>query len=317
MSQAPYLQVMTLRCEARALDTVHLPPFTGATLRGVMGRALRERSCITELEDCATCPALPGCSYGRFWETPARRVPDVALRGAAPPKSYVLEPPIYQMGRELAFGERLVFHLRLFGEARSHAVHFVQALASGLVRGVGRGQARMELLLAVAEGDGGEVAFYEDGRRVLPSGPLPSRRVAPDLKAEGRHSNVELEIATPLHLTRRGHTLESFDPRVFTIRLAERFEALSALYEGLPYQRLGSELITQAKQVRVKTQTLTNIQFERYSNRSRKRIPMSGVMGRVSLEHVSPEVLSLWRCAEHLHVGKQATFGFGRVHVRR
>jgi CRISPR/Cas system endoribonuclease Cas6 (RAMP superfamily) len=42
---------------------------------------------------------------------------------------------------------------------------------------------------------------------------------------------------------------------------------------------------------------------------------MKGIVGEVLLEDVHPRVVALWRCAEHIHAGKNATFGFGRVRV--
>ena len=79
----------------------------------------------------------------------------------------------------------------------------------------------------------------------------------------------------------------------------------------LDYQNL-QELARRARTVRIDTRF---VGFERRSDRS-GRVPMEGVVGRLTVADLAPPLVSLLAAAEWIHVGKQSTFGFGRISLR-
>lgn len=47
----------------RAPEEAALPPFAGSTLRGAIGRALRNLVCATKMPVCEGCPVRSACVY--------------------------------------------------------------------------------------------------------------------------------------------------------------------------------------------------------------------------------------------------------------
>ena len=77
---ANYLRKFKRKCfiksydfEIEALSTLNLPPYKGSTLRGGLGNALKEVSCVSKEKHyaCPGCPYRTGCVYSYVFETPA------------------------------------------------------------------------------------------------------------------------------------------------------------------------------------------------------------------------------------------------------
>lgn len=320
------VQCLVLKCTLEARSKVFLPPYAGTTLRGVLGHALRDRTCVTKAPQCSGCGVKNHCIYGTLWEPEAHDRPATRQGGVEVPRGYVIEPS--RVGEELHLspGGRVLVRVVLFGTMASFAFPVVQALADGVQQGVGDGGGIMSLVEVIAEeGDVGiEVKLHKESERLAALYPLPTRWVGipqgePSPSAWDQTCKVELRAETPLNLVAGGQTLERFDPVVFSKRLAERLECIADVYGkyGEIDRSECADLIAKAEAVRVERDAMEKVSFQRFSNRSGTRIPMYGIIGSVILSNVHARLLALWRTAEHLHVGKQATFGFGKVRVVR
>ncbi len=56
--------------------------------------------------------------------------------------------------------------------------------------------------------------------------------------------------------------------------------------------------------------------WERYSNRQQQRMQLGGVTGAVAYRGALDEFIPLMAFCEKTHIGKQTTFGLGRIAVR-
>lgn len=144
--------------------------------------------------------------------------------------------------------------------------------------------------------------------------PLGVRTLVPGRsRALPEPGRVTLTLETPLQLTERGKPATNLDPVTFTARLLDRYDRMHLYFEGRPSGLDHRHLRRVAGLARVVHADLVPERFERFSSRGGKRVPMQGLLGRVTFDHVVPDLHGLWRLAEVLHVGKQATFGFGKV----
>lgn len=78
-------EMAVMRCEftLRAQETVTLPPYLGATLRGAFGTALKEVVCTVPHGDCSRCWFREACAYPYIFETP---IPTAAAGGPVHPQ---------------------------------------------------------------------------------------------------------------------------------------------------------------------------------------------------------------------------------------
>ena len=312
------LQLNHARLEftCRARNTVTLPPFSGCTLRGAFGRALRQLSCITQLQSCPQCPHQGHCAFALMWEISGNstRGYDNALR------PYVVRGPIFSGHESIQPGESFSFQVKLFGSATLLAVELIEAMRLGLASDIGRGEGRLSVERVVFCGAHNQCLFSDGHYRTTEPLIPKSLHFAPSSPKESRHK-VRLICRTPLALKHRpqgspkSRDMIRFDPRVFTTRLADRFERLCQAYQEHEVPRLLGPLIQQAQGVEVLDESLSLTRFQRYSNRSKRRVPMKGLMGEVHLNHVPSQLAEFWQLAEAIHVGKQTVFGFGEVRV--
>lgn len=315
----PRLTMVTIGFELEAQDTVSLPRYTGATLRGSIGNALRDLACLTGFKTCDGCPQVHHCTYGAMWEEPPPDL-DMPTRYRAPPRPYVLEPVDHRGQHDFSRGERLRFRLKLFGRARNEVPHIVLAVRNAARAGIGRGRSRLELVRAWAEDEGAEHVLLYDAHRFHKCGELPERTVTPtvgalDVALAEIDAPIRLRLATPMQIKSKEKFDDVLDLVAVTARLTERLDAMSRAHEGVESTWDFMALRDAARAVTVVRSDITSERFDRYSTRSNKRIPMFGLVGDVTVRTVSPQLLALWRCADHIHAGKQATFGFGKVRV--
>lgn len=310
----PELRYATLEFELRAEQDAAFPRYSGSTLRGAIGTALRERACITGAPTCEGCPQYSVCAYGRLWESPPEPRADLPRRFADAPRPYVIDPGNYGNRTRFMPGDRLAFRIHVFGPGLDFIPWLVQAVAEAGRKGLGRGRGSFQLVRGSAVDARGEAMLLYANDRFSASTPVRVDALVPRRsRLLDRPGRVTLHLETPLQLVRNGRTEESLDPRILTARLLDRFDRMHLAFEGRPsgLDRLHLDRI--AGLARPLHVDLVPERFERHSRRGQQRVPMHGILGRVTFDHVVPELFGLWRLAETLHVGKQATFGFGKV----
>lgn len=319
----PRLGLIVVEIEARALGDAPLPPYLGATLRGSLGRALRHAVCVTEAPVCDGCHLIARCPYGSTWEAQAGQVGDLGALGRGEwPRPYVIG--VWRAPEHLRAGMTIRFRLVLAGRSRDFLPHYLVALRTALGDGLGPRRVPFVIERAVTTGltggphpDGRGLMLISDNE-LIPWAALPDTTLwnlvhrRQDL--EGRVHDVEL--ATPLALQVEGRLATTFNLEALVARLCERIDRLQLAWGGGFEPLLDFPVLQeQARSSRVVRIDTRLVAFERRSERS-GRVPMQGIVGRVRIADLPPAVVSLLAAVEWIHVGKQATFGFGRLGVR-
>lgn len=144
-STVPPVLFVVRRYVLRAPEAAALPPFAGSTLRGAVGRALRNLVCATKMPVCEGCPVRSACVYAALHDgyTP----PDVhSGSGTHAPAPLWLRD--LEAGRQLGPGDTIAFSMAAFGSA-IRSLPFVDEAIRALSRtGVGRGRRPLELVSA-------------------------------------------------------------------------------------------------------------------------------------------------------------------------
>lgn len=308
----PRLTLQAFTATWRAEGSLLLPPFPGSTLRGALGRALRPLVCITGADACDDCIHQPHCAYGYVFEGTLST--DAPKRLHTPHRPYQLDLPYTEAPLEIAAGATLTTGIKLFGSARAFTPTLIIALQAAGRLGFGHRRTPAALVEVTRfDPDGARVVVYREGEGFTPPVPAPPWVVEPAEPPAA--ALVRLHLETPLALKAGGALLTGFDPEVFTARLSERLDALSAAHEGnLPQWDFGW-FRRQAAAAEIVSADLRRAGQRRRSDRQRQHIEMEGIVGSVTLRHVHPAVLALWSCAEQVNVGKNAVFGFGRVRI--
>lgn len=298
-------------------DDAILPDYKGSTFRGVFGHALKKVVCALKRQDCKDCLLKEKCVYSFVFETPAARdEPGGRKRIASPPHPYVIEPPD-NTKTDYKKGEFFGFTLLLFGRANEQLPYFIYAFEQMGKMGIGRrieGKRPVFKLVSVAT-DGNLVYSSQDNK-------IKEGEFTQDLVAEGHlpeeyktiHS-LELTLQTPLRLKFENSFHANLPFHVLVRAMLRRVSSLTN-YHGdgeppLDYRGL----VERAKSVEISDSSLKWFDWKRYSNRQDQSMLMGGITGKVRYSGNLGEFVPLIRFCEKVHIGKQTSFGLGKIKI--
>lgn len=313
-SRAPTLRVLKLVCCLTTRDPVELPPFSGATLRGFVQGATRDRLCVLRLGGCGSCPRQARCGYGAVWE------PDGASGAAAMPVGLIpFAFPREMCARRLPVGTALEAVFHIIGDASAFVLDTVQGVRRACVSaGLGGAKARVRLERAYVEGASGRCEVWTSGAPVGESWALPEPWRLAMGALDQPASPVRVVMHTPLHEpdARRGRPLRRFDPARTLSAFARRAEALAARFGGdAPSPGWRAEVERAAADVRVRMHDARMMRVARWSAAQQRDVRYEGLVGQVELEDVNATLLGLLHAAPLLHLGERTHLGLGQVEV--
>lgn len=303
-----------LTCQAKlvACDPVELPAFTGSSLRGALGGALKAVSCVRGASRVCEkqCVAPDRCAYGELMETP---VPDDAPRRVRAsrfaPHPWVMTPP---RGGVLFPGDALEVTLTLFGDARRRIVDVIEALSHWQDMGLGKDRGGLELI-ALTDAKTGE-AIWRGGELSLAAASLETitLEAAPE---DDQTDQVELEFESPVQLIRSGDLVREVDLGELVYQCASRLELMASCHgergpEGVD-ARAWSRIARDAA-VELSRHDLAPIKIERWSSRQKRRHELRGLVGTLELRGELAPFLPLLRAGAVTHIGKGVSFGLGK-----
>lgn len=307
----PIIQVACFGFVCRLQEDALLPPFKGSTLRGALGKALRDSSCVLRSRGCPPCPLDPVCAYASLLEVPP--CPEEAQHRLWPsrPLPLVMRPPketqeVWQAGDEFEF------EVVLFGRAVDHLPQLVWGVQrmgeQGIGRRLGRNRPRFEL-----------IRVKQDGR-VISDGAMrsikrqPPRQIALNPRPEDpTHGRLRVDILTPLRMKHLDRYATSLPFELLAKAALRRAHVLSA-FHGRKELKIDDEaLLSKAAQVRTLHDGLRWFDWSRYSQRQGRRMKLGGLRGSIIYQGPIGEFLPYLRFAREAHLGKQTTFGLGEL----
>ena len=296
-------------------DDAILPEYKGSTFRGVFGHALKRVVCALRREDCESCLLRPQCVYVFLFET----LPQNHRNGASSPSPlhpYIIEPEI---GKQTHFekGSPFTFNLLLFGRANDYLPYFIYAFDQIGRSGIGKriDGKRPSFTLSSVSAMGQPVYSRETGKiapgefteniGAMLDGPVP------DADAD----RLSIHLLTPLRIKYENH-LEAKLPFHILIRGAlRRISTLCASFgDGEPDLDYRG-LVERAHRVGFGADNLHWFDWKRYSNRQDQSMLMGGIVGSATYEGNLSEYIPLMRFCEKVHLGKQTTFGLGKINI--
>jgi len=298
-------------------DDAILPPYKGSTFRGVFGHALKKVVCALKRQDCKDCLLREKCVYAFTFETP---IPGDDSGGrkriASPPHPYVIEPPDTAK-TDYKKGESFDFTLLLFGRANDYLPYFIYAFEQMGKMGIGRrieGK-RPAFKLTSVTADGNQV--YSSQNNKIREGKFTQDLVAENYLPEEYKTtrSIELTLQTPLRL-KFENSLHANLPFHLLVRAMLRRVSSLANYHGdgeppLDYRGM----VKRAESVEISGSSLEWFDWKRYSNRQDQSMLMGGITGKVSYSGSLGEFVPLIKFGEKAHIGKQTSFGLGKINI--
>ena len=292
-----------------------LPPYKGSTFRGVFGIALKKVICALKTQECAACLLLKQCLYPSIFETPQVCKPPLGANFASVPHPFVIEPPETE-STQFAPQAPFNFNLLLFGEINSNLPYFIYAFDQMGKIGVGRriNGRRGRFRLQVVRFDNRAIYSADDGILKSPE-PLPQLSLGDNESGRGKIANLTIHLKTPLRFKHRNHLSDKLPFHLLVRTMLRRVDALFTIYgHGKPNLDFRG-LIERAGAVKIASSDLRWSDWRRYSQRQSRAMQMGGLAGSVTYTGDLAEFMPLINCCETLHIGKQTTFGLGKIRL--
>lgn len=307
------------------------PAFPASVVRGMLGKALVDRFCPFGEPRCNPkggnrAQKRPPGSGGKKPPRPPTpadlcRLAEACPYGVLYAGSLTRRPPFALFVPEESAGghrpDRLI-ELTLYGPAwRDHA-WTLQALQDALAERVGEtGGWRIAEVARVRPERTTERLAGSD-LRDLPSdlepnllGLSPEPFLAP--------APVAVRFRSPTHLLLRGKTIPRDEPIPFDLLIKSTLDRFEGLYGAEASAVLSKEIRSvveaEAAEVELLEQEIEPAESSHVSKRSRHRLDLGGTVGRVLYAPDAAGFFHILRAAEILHVGKNPTFGCGRLQV--
>ena len=292
-----------------------LPAYKGSTFRGVFGHALKQVACALKRQDCPECILREQCIYARVFEVSIANGAKEGRHNSAIPNPFVIEPPPetktnYQKADLIECG------LILFGEFNRMLPYFVYAFKLMGEIGVGRriNGSRGRFTLQEVR-CGGEAIFSNSDSKLKAVDVTEDLRNSMPVGQSRAVGCVRVHLETPLRFKYEGRLSDGLPFHVLVRNMLRRASSLlSAFGEGEPDLDYKG-MVKRAYEVDVQKSDLRWTDWERYSNRQDRAMNLGGITGSVSYKGNLSEFMALLGFSEKVHIGKQTSFGLGKITV--
>jgi len=280
-----------------------LPQYKGSTFRGIFGHALRKVVCALKRQECEDCLLQKKCVYAFVFEN-------------AFIHPYVIEPPD-TTGTKYSKGDEFSFNLLLFGRANDYLPYFIYAFDMIGKTGVGKrinGKAGTFKLESVFSGD---QQVYSSGDGKMRQHDFTNELSLSDFRTEGSITlnSLEIRLKTPLRLKYLNHLESALPFHVLVRAMLRRISSLENSYGAGEPDIDYRELVKIAEAVTTSASSLRWFDWKRYSSRQEQSMLMGGITGNVTYSGGIAGFLPLIRFCEKVHLGKQTSFGLGKIEI--
>lgn len=296
------MKYASLQFNCRLLSPASFPFYAGSMLRGSLGAALRRGVCMTHESDCAACMLGQGCIFPKIFS--GRQ--DELL---TPP--FCIEPDL-AFPRKAGAGAVFSFGITLFAQAVDYAPFFVQACRMAGERGLGRGQAPARYIVEDVLQEGKSVYDASQGRLHA----LAAAQLAPPRLLDcAEESEATVELLTPLRFKAANQLSSQLDFAVLCNLIVRRVRALEAV-AGRQWQMEREEFgrfTEAARTIHTAESSLRWQDWTRYSGRQATTMKLGGMLGQATYRGKLGAFAEFLHFAALAHVGKQTSFGLGRL----
>jgi hypothetical protein len=285
-------------------------PFLGPTVRGLLGYGLRQTCCGHEPTESGSCSHGDNCTYAFLFEGPLQRrdafrrltldaLPQPFLPLVEAPK-FALTPSTVSRRAETTSKsihsdpQLIRFGIRLIGTARGLASSVIDAIAARQSYGFGARSQSYTL---------------ESVTQSCPTARVPCSAAQP--RTTQSQSTIRLRCLTPIAFDRPledkqllGSTI--IDAAAKRLWLLEMAYGVGCPQRSIPRAVNPTEFTTRAS-------SLQPWSFTRRSTRHGRVIQLSGQLGEAAIEGPWCRYALLLSAIDHFGVGRNISFGFGRV----
>lgn len=301
--------VNSLVFDCRFIEDTRLPLFKGSTLRGAFGHSLKKISCALCQKNCQDCFLTATCCYSLVFESGNlyRNGTRYQNRPDSKPHPFVLDPP--DEGRtHYAAGEHFSFAIQLFGPALQFRPQILYAVITMGENGLGMDR---QGKFAVCSIQAGDTCIYDEERKEISMEALHEAVTLNPVSA--KTENLTIHLITPFRVKRDNRFQDTLPFSTLARTALRRVSSLENAYgDGEPDINY-SQLARDAEEIKTVNSELEWVDIKRYSSRQQKAMLLGGLKGKIHYQGKIAPFLPLLQYCEKTNLGKQTTFGLGKI----
>ena len=302
--------------EIKAETDVVLPDYKGSTFRGVFGHIFKDVMCISHSGECGECGFDKVCMFKKIFDSPPPSNSLKLRNYSAVPHPYVIEPPLDQKNFYKK-NEIIKFSLILIGQAISLFPYFAYSFGLAGKEGIGRQKKGKFIITKIINDKDKEVLYYykNDELKSLNNYYSINDFTSKDSYKDERFL-VNLKFITPTRIMFNEKLVSEPEFHIYVRNALRRISNLNFFHCINDAGKLELELdfnyyIEKSLDISSK-KSLKWYSLDRYSNRQKTHMKLSGFIGDISFENVPYEYLWIIKLGELIHIGKNTTFGHGK-----
>lgn len=299
VSVANHIEILTLRASFQAEESGTLPAYLGSTIRGILGHCMRNAACTNPGVQCHLCHVSDDCEYARSFNSPGN------VAGAVNP--FVIHAPVRDKTAWKA-GDRCIFNITILGKATQAADFYLKGLIA--MGGRGWGVNRMRFSISHITNSRNNTLVWSGGKTWL-----QNLKASPLIVNGKKATSVLIQFDTPTRILVKRQLCTKLTFENIVQSLVRRIGLLSHAYSGKLLEWDEEELIKKAKDIRTVEESWRFVDFKRYSITYDKKLALPAIEGWARYEGDLTPFTELLEIGKLLHVGKNATHGFGHYEV--
>ncbi len=304
----PNLLFAEYRFTFTARDTLTLPDFSDPLRRSVFGLALHQQSCIAANADCAECMLRHQCDFAFFIKGPRPPEAEMMRKVGTVPLPHIFHSE--QTGEaSILPGGQFSHGLILAGAACKRLPAVIRAMEKSGQLGFGADRIKAKLVqVSQVLPDGQRLLWNQEGEIqdcILVPPPLPPAPTA-----------VRLHFLTPYLPSDKTFRPDRLELGRLLMAVTRRVSLLQYFYMGCPLEANFRAIKERAAQSEIIGIDLYSHTTTCWSTRQGKAIEFTGFLGTVDFSLKNQELFwPFLYLGQWLHIGKQASKGFGRYQL--
>lgn len=317
------VRIAKYRFILRPLEFIKLSSYAGSSLRKDFMPVFKQVTCLEPNDECKSCKVGIDCPYFVTMES-GIGVPDPDFkRYQTPPKPFIFEPPLKRK-TFYSHNEELYFDLILIGKALEYFPYFAASLRRLGELGIGRNQGRYSLQKILAfdflkDEVAGEFVFNSKDQAFDKDISVSISSLYEKFEKETDSiESATISIVTPLRMKRLGTENWHLHFRALTRNILTRLANLAFAYCDYEEFLHFPELIYHAGAVRTVKENFTWEDWRHPIMRNTNpSLRLGGFLGDISYEGNITELWPVLRLGEIIHIGKNTSFGLGRMVIEK
>lgn len=309
MEEIKYLK---LTFNLNPLEDIFLPQYKGSTFRGAFGTALKKVVCTLKKELCENCILRGKCVYAYIFETIPPSQTKIMRRYKAVPHPFVIEPPVEEKSIYKE-NEKLPFNLILIGKATEYLPYFIYTFIEIGKVGIGRKKGKYKLNSVKC----GRTKIYDIEENKVLSAPIKTMPIKLPKESETKKiERISLNFITPTRIISEEKITKEPNFNLLIRQLIRRISLISYFHCSIDTTKWDfKNIIEKAKDIETIKSQIQWFDWERYSNRQKRKMNMGGFKGTITFEGKISQFIPLLKIGEIIHIGKGTTFGLGKYEI--